>query len=168
MRDYCANSPQNGCPFFQDLGLFLLRLWVGQEFLYAACRKLQNGAFNWFGELDFPFPHNLLSADVNWFLAGWGEFIFGLMLIVGFGTRLAALALMYITWVAIYSVHFDFGLAGWNKIESDAGLGFKVPLMLMLMQFVILAQGAGRWAADRWLAPFWAQMAGCGDGLKDK
>lgn len=132
--------------------LLAVRLWVGWEFAKAGYVKLAGGltAPQWFRELDFPFLHTLLGPDINWVIAGACEVAFGVALIVGLGTRLAALGLLYVTYVAIYTVHFDLGWAGWNQIETDAGQGFKVPLMLAIMLFVLLGQGAGAWSLDHW------------------
>lgn len=137
----------------QDTGLLALRLWAGQEFLVAGLTKLRGGSHapEWFAGLNFPFPNSLLGADINWIAASWGELILAALLILGLGSRLAALGLIYITWVAVYTVHFDLGWAGWNQIDTDNGQGFKVPLMLGLMLFTILTQGGGRWAIDRLL-----------------
>lgn len=135
----------------EDLGLLALRLWAAQEFVLAGLMKLRggSGAPEWFAQLDFPFPNRLLSADFNWAAAGWGELLLGAALALGLGTRVAALGLIYITWVAVYTVHFDLGWAGWNQIDTDAGQGFKVPLMLGLMLFALLTQGGGRYALER-------------------
>ncbi|WP_293779092.1 DoxX family protein [uncultured Oxalicibacterium sp.] len=133
-----------------DLGLLGLRIWVAQEFLFAGYTKLSDGiaAPEWFSSLSFPFPLQFLSADMNWIAAGVGEVLFGLVLLLGLYSRLAALGLMYITFVAVYTVHFDLGWAGWNQIDTDAGQGFKVPLMLALMLFAVLTQGGGRFSID--------------------
>lgn len=133
-----------------DLGLLALRLWVGQEFLLAGYRKLAGGlaAPEWFAGLDFPFPLGWLPVDINWLLAGLGELCLASALILGVQGRLAALGLLYITYVAIHTVHFDLGWAGWNQIESAAGLGFKLPLMLAVMLFALLTQGPGKYAID--------------------
>jgi putative oxidoreductase len=69
-----------------------------------------------------------------------------LAVLIGFYSRLAAIGLLFITYVAVYTVHFDLGWAGWNQIETDAGLGFKVPLMLAIMLFAIVTQGGGRYS----------------------
>jgi putative oxidoreductase len=131
-----------------DLGLLGLRIWAGQEFLIAGYTKLSGGihAPEWFAGLQFPFPLYLLSADINWVTAGTGEIVFGMALLIGLCSRLAALGLLVITFVAVYSVHFDLGWAGWNQIETDTGLGFKVPLMLAVMLFAIFTQGGGRYS----------------------
>ncbi len=134
------------------VALLLLRIWVGQEFLIAGLTKLQGGlsAPDWFVGLEFPFPHPLLSPDLNWLAAGIGETVLAVALLLGSGSRLASLGLLYITYIAICSVHFDLGWHGWNQIETDQGLGFKVPLMLTVMLLAILAQGAGAFSVDAW------------------
>lgn len=131
-----------------DLGLLALRVWAGQEFLVAGYTKLSGGihAPEWFAGLQFPFPLHHLPADINWVTAGLGETVFGIALLVGLYSQLAALGLLFITFVAVYTVHFDLGWAGWNQIETDAGLGFKVPLMLAVMLFAIFTQGGGRYS----------------------
>lgn len=132
------------------IGLLALRLWAGQEFLMAGWGKLSSGlsAPEWFAGLDFPFPLQMLGADLNWLAAGAGELALGMALILGLFSRFAALGLLFITYVAVYTVHFDLGWAGWNQIETEQGLGFKVPAMLALMLLTVLTQGGGRYALD--------------------
>jgi putative oxidoreductase len=131
-------------------GLLALRLWLGQEFILAGWTKLSSGltAPEWFAGLDYPFPVSLLPPDLNWVVAGTGELVLGALLVVGLLTRLSALGLLFITWVAVYTVHFDLGWAGWNQIESSDGLGYKVPLMMAVMLLALLTQGAGRQSLD--------------------
>ena len=131
----------------QDLGLLGLRLWLAYEFGFAGWTKLQNlQAPEWFSSLTFPTPLNALSANFNWVSAGVTEASLSLLLLLGICSRLASLGLLFVTYVAVYTVHFDLGWAGWNQIETEQGLGFKVPLMLALMLLTILTQGPGRWA----------------------
>ena len=134
----------------RDLGLLGLRLWAAQEFLFAGWTKLSAGGAvpAWFEGLDFPFPHQLLGAQLNWLAAGAGELVLGFLLLLGYKSRFAAVGLIYITYVAVYTVHFDLGWAGWRAIETSEGLGFKVPLMLGLMLFAVLTQGPGRFSLD--------------------
>lgn len=137
------------------LGLLLLRLWVGQEFALAGFRKISTGweAPAWFAGLDFPIPVSWLPANLNWGVAAVAELVLGVALVLGLASRISALGLIVITYVAVYSVHFDLGWAGWNQIDSDAGLGFKVPLMLGIMLAAIVSQGPGRWSLDRCRKP---------------
>lgn len=135
------------------LPLLVMRLWLAQEFIFAGTTKLSAGlaAPEWFSGLDFPFPVSLLPPDYNWVLAGAGEVVLGFLLIIGLLGRFAALGLLFVTWVAVYSVHFDLGWAGWNQIETDLGLGYKVPLMMGVMLLVLAVGGMGAWSADAWL-----------------
>lgn len=137
-----------------DLGLLAARLWVAQEFVFAGVTKLSGGlhAPDWFAALHFPLVVRWLPIDVNWVVAGVGEITFGTALALGLCSRFASIALLFITYVAVYSVHFDLGWAGWNQIETDAGQGFKVPLMLAVMLGVTLTQGAGRYSLDHLIA----------------
>lgn len=137
-----------------DAALLLLRIWLAQEFLYAAWQKLSGGFTppDWFAQLNFPMPLHWLPVSLNWAAAGLGELVLGLALLLGLGTRMAALGLLFITWVAVYTVHFDLGWAGWRLIETDSGNGFKVPLMMALMLLVLLGHGAGRWSVHGLLA----------------
>ncbi len=143
---------QRAPDLLQDLGLLGLRVFAGQEFLLAGWTKLAGGlrSPDWFAGLAFPFPHDLLGPQVNWLVAGAGEVLLGAALLLGLCSRLAALGLLYITYVAVYTVHFGLGWAGWNQIETEQGLGFKVPLMLGLMLLAILTQGGGQYTLDAW------------------
>ena len=134
----------------EPLALLLLRLWLAQEFINAGFIKLSAGLTppDWFAGLSFPPPVSWLPASVNWLAAGAGELVLGALLLIGFCSRFAASGLLFIVWLAVLSVHYDLGLGGWNQIETDAGLGFKLPLMMALMLLVLLVQGGGRWSLD--------------------
>ncbi len=138
----------------RDLGLLGLRLWLAQEFVKAGYTKLAGGldAPEWFAGLDFPPVVAWLPVQANWVAAGVGELVLGTAILLGLFSRASAIGLLFITYVAVYTVHFDLGWAGWNQIDADAGQGFKVPLMLALMLWTILTQGAGRFALDAWPA----------------
>lgn len=133
-------------------GPLILRLWLSQEFVRAGLTKLSGGlsAPEWFASLEFPFPVSLFGSNFNWVVAGGAEILLGLLLLFGLFGRVAAAGLIFITYVAIYSVHFDLGWWGWEQIETDQGLGFKVPLMMALMLFSLVAGGMGRWSFDVW------------------
>jgi putative oxidoreductase len=132
------------------LGLLALRLWAGQEFVQAGLTKLSGGvhAPEWFAMLSFPAMVAWMPVDMNWVVAGLGEVTLGCALIAGLFSRFAAMGLLFITYVAVYTVHFDLGWAGWDQIETDAGQGYKLPLMLAIMLFALLTQGPGQYALD--------------------
>jgi len=101
---------------FDGLASVLLRLILAPVLITAGWEKI-NGE-NWFSyALDsFPFPFNVLPADLSWFLASWTEFIGGILLLLGLGTRLIALPLAVTMFVAGWSVHLD---NGWPAIAPS-------------------------------------------------
>lgn len=107
-----------------------LRLYIALMFFTAGSMKVMFGfrAPDWFKGLDFPWPQSWLPVDVNWVMAGYGEVILSLLLLTPLASW-AAIGLIYICFVAVYTSHFDMGFAGWNDPED----GFKIPLMYALM-----------------------------------
>ncbi|MGZ8184379.1 MAG: HvfX family Cu-binding RiPP maturation protein [Methylobacter sp.] len=131
------------------------RLLLAYEFGEAGLEKLRGN--NWFSDLAFPFPINLLSADVNWALATGLEIIAPVALVLGFMTRFFSAALMILTIVAIAAVHWPaewYTLAELWKgyVITDQGYGnYKLPLIYLIMLGSLLLSGSGRWGVDAWL-----------------
>jgi len=132
-----------------------LRLILAYEFAEAGIEKLSGD--NWFGDLVFPFPFNLLPADVSWNLSMGLELIAPVALILGLATRFFSLALMVLTVVAIAAVHWP---AQWHTLTelwqgytiTDKGFGnYKLPLLYLLMLASLLFSGAGWLSIDYWL-----------------
>jgi len=132
-----------------------LRLLLAYEFLEAGLEKLSGD--NWFAELTFPFPFNLLPEDINWMLATGLEIIAPVALILGFATRLFSMALMVLTAVAIAAVHWP---EQWHTLGelwkgyaiTNQGYGnYKLPLMYIFMLLSLLLSGAGELSLDAWL-----------------
>jgi putative oxidoreductase len=94
----------------------LLRLILGPVLIYAGWEKITGT--NWFGSASegFPFPFNVLPADLSWFLASWTEFLGGILLLFGLGTRLVAIPLAVTMFVAAYAIHLD---NGWPAIAPS-------------------------------------------------
>lgn len=63
-----------------------LRVFLAWEFFESGLEKF-NGS-NWFADLQssFPFPFNLLPAELNWQLSMWAELVLPLLLLLGLGT----------------------------------------------------------------------------------
>lgn len=104
------------CSHLDGLASLLLRLILGPVLIAAGWEKL-NGE-NWFdSQLDaFPFPFDVLPAGLSWFLASWTEFLGGILLLLGLGTRLVAIPLAVTMFVAAYAVHLD---NGWPAIAPS-------------------------------------------------
>jgi putative oxidoreductase len=131
-----------------------LRLFLAWEFLESGLEKW-NGE-NWFAQIQpaFPFPFDLMPAGLNWQLSMWVELIAPLLLLLGLGTRLAALALAVLTVVAIAAVHWP---AHWSSLAelalgysiSDKGFGnYKLPLIYLVALLPLMLKGAGRLSLD--------------------
>ena len=84
----------------RGLGLLGLRLLLAWEFGEAGLEKWRGE--NWFADaLDqFPFPFNVIPADINWWLATWAELGAAVALVLGLGTRFSSLSLLVLTAVA--------------------------------------------------------------------
>lgn len=125
----------------QALSLLILRLFVAYEFWEAGVEKW-NGQ-NWFAEIQtqFPFPFNVLPAELNWQLATWSELVFPVLLVLGLASRFSALALTVLTLVAWYAVHAGLGYNIGNG-------GYKMAVIYLVTLLPILLQGGGAWSLD--------------------
>jgi putative oxidoreductase len=132
-----------------------LRWILAWEFGKAGLEKLQGS--NWFAEIAFPFPFNLLPAEYTWQLATFFEIAGAVGLIFGLATRFFSLSLITLTIVAIYTVHWP---AEWNSFsdlamgfriidENNDGLGnYELPLLFVVMLTPLLMGGAGKLSLD--------------------
>lgn len=123
------------------IGLFGLRLFLAWEFFEAGKEKW-NGE-NWFMDVQesFPFPFNLLPADLSWALAMGAEILLPFLLILGLFTRFSAFSLAILTAVAWYTVHAG---AGYNVCNN----GYKMALIYLITLLPLLTQGAGMFSFD--------------------
>ncbi len=141
-----------------SLSPLLLRWFLAWEFGEAGWAKWHGQ--NWFAELRFPFPFDLLPPWLNWQLAMSFELLGAVALFLGLFTRFFALQLVVITWVAIASVHWP---EHWNHVsdllmgyrfedsEGDGFGNFKLPFIYLLVLVPLLLGGAGRWSVDAYL-----------------
>ena len=136
-----------------------LRLMLAWEFGEAGFEKLHGT--NWFADLTFPFPFNLLPPEVSWNISMFFEIVGAFALVFGLATRFFTTSLIILTIVAIASVHWPehyttFGnlLKGYRIIDADNdGFGnYKLPLMYIVMFLPLLFGGAGKASVDYWLS----------------
>lgn len=142
----------------QWLGFLGLRILLGWEYFESGREKFLGE--NWFADIQdkFPYPFNLVPADLSWSLATWFELIGGVALVVGLGTRFFALSLFILTLVAIAAVHWP---GEWQTLAelargyviTDQGYGnFKLPVIFMAMLLPLLLSGPGKLSLDAWIA----------------
>jgi len=125
---------------FQDLALLLLRLVLAYGFFGPAMMKWKDisAVGDWFASLGYPFPH--LSA----YLAGITELLGVVLLVLGLGTRLITLLLIFVMFVAITTVHLRNGFQAGNN-------GFEIPLYYAVMLFTLFAFGPGKYSLEYFL-----------------
>ena len=122
----------------QEVALGLLRVVIGIIFLAHGYQKLLvwgvHGVAGTFGQLGMPLP--VVSA----YLASFAEFFGGLALVLGFGTRLAAMPVGFTMLVALLQVHLKGGFF--------LPTGFEYVLMLLAGSVVLVIGGGGAFALD--------------------
>jgi putative oxidoreductase len=122
----------------RDASLLLVRLLLAYGFYEPMMGKWADiGAVaKWFGEdLGMPFP--LLNA----YMAASTEALGVVLLFLGLGVRFISLPLMVIMMVAIATVHLSHGFSAGEN-------GFEIPLYYMIMLFVLVTHGGGKWGVD--------------------
>ncbi|MGB7556707.1 MAG: DoxX family protein [Candidatus Korobacteraceae bacterium] len=122
----------------QPLGLLILRLALGTVMIAHGYQKVFGGMPQFMGMLS----HMGIPAWMGYLTAA-AEFGGGILLVVGFLTRLAALAIFIDMVVAIFKVHLHNGLFGKNG-------GFEFPMVCGAIAFSLIWSGAGPIAID-WL-----------------
>ncbi|OLF53940.1 DoxX family protein [Pseudomonas chlororaphis] len=131
-----------------------LRVFLAWEFFESGLEKWYGE--NWFQEIQaaFPFPFDQLPASLNWQLSMWAELLGALALLLGLGTRCAALVLIVVTLVATAAVHWP---AEWSSLSelaqgyaiSNKGHGnFKLPAIYLATLLPLLLQGPGKLSLD--------------------
>ena len=139
-----------------------LRLILAWEFWESGITKLRGE--NWFADIPwsdwqkgFPVPFDLIPANLNWFLATWGELVFAMMLLFGLFTRFTAISLIVLTSVATAAVHWPADWANlaelWNgyAITSKGYGNFKLPLLFVIMLLPLVFYGGGKFSVDQLL-----------------
>jgi len=125
---------------FQDLALLLLRLVLAYGFFGPAMMKWKDisAVGDWFASLGYPFPH------LNAYLAGITELLGVVLLVLGLGTRLITLLLIFVMFVAITTIHLKHGFQAGNN-------GFEIPLYYAIMLFTLFAFGPGKYSLEYFL-----------------
>jgi putative oxidoreductase len=133
-----------------DVGLLVLRLVLGVIFIGHGAQKL-------FGSFGGPrisgFAKILEQLGVKpgrpmAILAGLAEFVGGILVMLGFLTPVAALALIVVMIVAIVAVHLKNGFFNTNG-------GYEFNLALVGIALTLLIAGGGAYSLDSLLGILW-------------
>jgi putative oxidoreductase len=123
----------------QSVALGLIRMFVGFVFVLHGLQKLfvyhYAGVVGLFHQIGIPDP--AISAA----LAISAELIGGLLLLSGLYTRMAAIPVAFMMFVAITQVHLHAGFFAQNG-------GFEYPLTLLVANIALLIGGSGAFALD--------------------
>lgn len=121
----------------QSVSLLLVRLILAYGFYEPAKLKWSDisSVAEWFGSMGYPLP--MLQA----YMAATTEASGVLLLTLGLFTRLISIPLMVVMIVAIVTVHLPNGFEAGNN-------GFEIPLYYIIMLFVLLTHGGGKFSLD--------------------
>lgn len=113
--------------------------WKSGILKWAGFLKLSDAAVTLFTDefmLHLPGgPYHFPVPTVMAFLSGCGEILFPVLLVLGFGTRFAALGLLFMTLI----------------VEFTVPDGWPIHLTWAAMALSIMAWGPGRISLDHWL-----------------
>ncbi|MGB4811291.1 MAG: DoxX family protein [Methylophilaceae bacterium] len=152
----------NTLNYFSDsLPQLFLRLILAWEFGEAGFEKLHG--INWFADVVFPFPFNILPPNISWGIATFFEIAGAFAIAFGFATRFFTVSLIILIIVAITSVHWPEHWSTLSELgkgyrildENEDGFGnYKLPLMYIVMFLPLLFGGAGKLSVDYWIEKY--------------
>ncbi len=126
----------------------VLRLALGAVFFPHGAQK----ALGWFGGYGFAGTMGFFTGTMHIpalfaFLAIAAEFAGSIGLILGLGTRIAALGIAANMAVAIATVHSQFGFF-MNWTGTQKGEGFEYHLLAIGIAIALILRGGGKLSAD--------------------
>ena len=121
----------------KDWPPLVFRLILAYGFFEPALKKWSNmeAIAQWFASMHYPLP------TLNAYLAATTEISGSILLLLGLGTRLISLPLMFVMLVAIFTVHIGNGFAAGSN-------GFEIPLYYLAMLFSLVVTGSGKFSVD--------------------
>lgn len=124
----------------KDFPPLFFRLVLAYGFWGPAMMKWGNmaGIAEWFGSMGIPFP------TLNAYLSGITEISGVFLLLLGLGTRIISVPLIFVMLVAIVTVHLGNGFEAGNN-------GFEIPLYYILMLISLIVTGPGKFSLDKML-----------------
>lgn len=129
----------------------LLRVALGAVFFPHGAQKV----LGWFGGYGFTGTMGFMTGTLHIpapfaFLAIAAEFAGAIGLILGLGTRIAALGIASVMTVAI-TMHAQFGFF-MNWFGAQKGEGIEYHLLALAIAISLILRGGGKWSADAAIA----------------
>ncbi len=128
----CADRYGDAASLVLRSVLGVIFLWHGYDKVFVKGIPAITG---FLGSLSFPMP------SIFAYILSYGELVFGLMLIIGLLTHLAAKYATVVAIVAFFAVHMKNGFA------VGAG-GYEFIILIFAAAVSILVNGAGRYSVD--------------------
>lgn len=131
------------CNTNKNEGLALTRIIVGIVFMMHGSQKL----FGWFGgggikgTAGYMASLGLEPSELMAFLAGSGEFVGGVLLLLGLLARIGGILTASVSLVALFTVHIGNGFFMANN-------GFEYILVLLAVSISVIINGAGNYSFD--------------------
>ncbi|PTX97662.1 hypothetical protein DB346_21470 [Verrucomicrobia bacterium LW23] len=135
-----------------DLSTLIARVMLGLVFFPHGAQK----ALGWYGGYGFNGTMEFFTATMGIpalfaFLAIAAEFGGAIALVLGFFTRLSALAIASVMAVAIAMVHGQYGFF-MNWYGNQKGEGFEYHLLALALAVLLTLRGGGKWSVDATIA----------------
>jgi putative oxidoreductase len=126
---------------FQSILLLAMRLFWGYWFFQSGLGKLKNisSVVEFFNSLGIPFP------EINAYIAGSIECIGGLLLLIGFASRLVSIPLAVVMIVALLTAHVGAVKTIFSDPQSFIG---QSPFNYLLTALIVFAFGPGKISVD--------------------
>ena len=121
----------------RDVPLLMFRWILALGFYEPAMMKVKNlsGVAEWFESMNYPLP--MVTATLSMVTEVMGI----VLLIVGLGTRLISIPMMFVMVIATLTVHLPNGFPAGDN-------GFEIPLYYFLMLFALVVYGSGKYSLD--------------------
>ncbi|MEJ7766378.1 MAG: DoxX family protein [Chitinophagaceae bacterium] len=154
MKKLLATDPNNWAAF-------VARIILGLVVFPHGAQKL----LGWFGGYGFEGTMGYMTGQMNlpWiigFLVIIIESIGSLLLIIGFFTRIAALAILCNFIGIILHSNLDNGFfMNWDMLP-DRPEGYEYHLLILGVSFVLIIMGGGKWSIDAVLSKNYSPITG--------
>lgn len=127
--------------------LLFVRLYWGYDFYQTGLGKLTNleRTTNFFASLNIPFPH------LNAMAAGATEMVFGILLMIGLGSRYVSVPLIIILCFAYATDDYEALSNIFTDVESFVD---ATPFQHLMASVMILVFGPGVFSIDRIIGKF--------------